>query len=65
MVVDVVVEKTEDGSYRAVCPAIPGSVGCGKTEDEARDSLKKMIIKNIKDRLDNDLPICTCGHDCV
>jgi predicted RNase H-like HicB family nuclease len=65
MVVDVVVERIDNGSYKAHCPAIPGSVGYGKTENEAREKLKCTIITNIKDRLDNGLPICTCGHDCV
>lgn len=42
--VDVILEVDEDGGYVAKCPAFPGCVSQGETEDEA--------LKNILDALE-------------
>ncbi len=45
----VTIEKDEDGVFVAECPAIPGCVSQGKTEQEA--------MKNIKDAIKECLEV--------
>jgi len=43
MVFHVVVEKAEDGWLVVECPALPGCVSQGKTEEEALSNIKEAI----------------------
>ena len=65
MKVDVEITREGDGTVRADCPAIPGCFGTGQTEEEARAALKDAIVRRIRSRVKEKLPICNCPHDCV
>ncbi|KKL97777.1 hypothetical protein LCGC14_1831040 [marine sediment metagenome] len=65
MRIAVKVYQDENGTYFAVCPAIPGCFSQGKSEKEARENLKYAIKDSIKERLEKKLPLCICDHDCV
>ncbi len=43
MIFHVILEKAEDGWIVAECPALPGCVSQGKTEDEALTNIKEAI----------------------
>ncbi|MBM3322841.1 type II toxin-antitoxin system HicB family antitoxin [candidate division WOR-3 bacterium] len=43
MVFHVVLEKAEDGWVVAECPALPGCVSQGRTEEEALSNIKEAI----------------------
>lgn len=43
MVFHVVIEKAEDGWLVIECPALPGCVSQGKTEEEALSNIKEAI----------------------
>lgn len=43
MVFHVVIEKAEDGWLVVECPALPGCVSQGKTEEEALTNIKEAI----------------------
>ena len=40
----VCINKDEDGWYVVTCPALPGCVSQGKTEQEALDNIKEAIL---------------------
>jgi predicted RNase H-like HicB family nuclease len=42
--------QDEDGMYIAECPAIPGCVSQGQTEEEAVENIREAIIACIKVR---------------
>ena len=65
MKMDIIIEKNEQGRFKASCPAIPNCVAYGKTDSEARQNLKDEIVKCIKNRLLEGLPFCECGHECT
>ena len=65
MKIDVNVYQDEDGTFLAVCPAIPGCFSKGKSEKETRENLKYAIKDSIRERLKKKLPLCICNHDCV
>ncbi len=53
----VVIEKDEDGSYLAICPALQGCYAEGSTQEEALEMIKDAIKLHIEDRLDKGEPL--------
>lgn len=53
----VTIEKDEDGWYIVECPAIPGCVSQGKTEEEALENIKDAITECLKVRTEEGLPL--------
>ena len=54
--IKAIIEKGTDGYYSVYIPEIPGLYGAGKTEDEAKESLKdgiEMALEHIKETGDN------------
>jgi predicted RNase H-like HicB family nuclease len=48
----VVVEKDEDGSFLAICPALQGCYTDGKTMEEALETIEDVIKLHIESRLE-------------
>jgi predicted RNase H-like HicB family nuclease len=46
----ITILQDEDGTYVAECPAIPGCVSQGQTEEEAVENIKEAIMACIKVR---------------
>ena len=47
----VTLERDEDGWYIVECPAIPGCVSQGRTEEEAIKNIKDAIVECLKARV--------------
>jgi predicted RNase H-like HicB family nuclease len=52
----VTLERDEDGWYIVECPAIPGCVSQGRTEEEALKNIKDAIVECLKVRIQEGLP---------
>lgn len=52
MILKVILEPGEDGWIVAECPALPGCVSQGKTEDEAIASIREAIDLWLETELD-------------
>ena len=50
-------EKDEDGWYVVECPAIPGCVSQGRTEEEALNNIKDAISECLAVRVEEGLPL--------
>jgi predicted RNase H-like HicB family nuclease len=59
MKVLVTLEKDEDGYLVAECPALPGCVSQGRTEEEALANIKDAISGILDVRREKGLPIPT------
>ena len=53
----VTLERDETGVIVAECPAIPGCVSQGKTEDEAVENIREAIQACIEARAANGMPL--------
>ena len=53
----VTLERDESGMIVAECPAIPGCISQGKTEDEALASIREAIQACVEARAANGMPI--------
>jgi predicted RNase H-like HicB family nuclease len=53
----VTLERDETGMMVAECPAIPGCVSQGKTEDEAVANIKEAIQACLDARAENGMPV--------
>ncbi len=53
----VTLERDETGMIVAECPAIPGCVSQGKTEDEAIANIREAIAAGIEARAANGMPV--------
>ena len=53
----VTLERDETGMIVAECPAIPGCVSQGKTEDEALDNIREAIAACVEARAANGMPV--------
>ena len=53
----VTLERDEDGWYIVECPAIPGCVSQGRTEEEAIENIKDAIVECLKVRAEQGLPL--------
>ena len=59
----VTVERDEDGAYVVECPAIPGCVSQGKTEQEALENIKDAIRQCLEVRAERGMPLTVATHE--
>jgi len=53
----VTLERDETGAIVAECPAIPGCVSQGRTDDEAVANIREAIIACLEVRAEQGLPL--------
>lgn len=53
----VTLERDETGMIVVECPAIPGCVSQGKTEDEALENIREAILGCLEARAENGIPL--------
>jgi predicted RNase H-like HicB family nuclease len=53
----ITISKDEDGMFIAECPAIPGCVSQGKTEQEAQDNIQDAIKECLEVRAEKGMPL--------
>ncbi|MBC8488343.1 MAG: type II toxin-antitoxin system HicB family antitoxin [Bacteroidetes bacterium] len=54
---DIIIFQDEDGVFIAECPAIPGCVSQGATEEEAKVNIKDAIRECLIVRAEKGLPL--------
>lgn len=57
MKLPVTLERDETGMIVAECPAIPGCVSQGKTEQEALDNIREAMVACLEVRAEEGLPL--------
>lgn len=57
MKLPVILERDETGMIVAECPAIPGCVSQGRTEEEALANIKKAVVGCLEVRAEQGLPL--------
>jgi len=57
MKLSITLERDETGMIVAECPAIPGCVSQGKTEEEALANIREAIIACLEVRAEQGLPL--------
>ena len=57
MKLPVILERDETGMFVAECPAIPGCVSQGKTEDEAIANIREAIVGCLEVRAEQGMPL--------
>lgn len=57
MKLPVILERDETGTIVAECPAIPGCVSQGQTEDEAVANIREAIIGCLEVRAEQGMPL--------
>lgn len=57
MTFTVTIMRDEDGMYIAECPAIPGCVSQGKTEEEAQSNIQDAIKQCLEVRAEMGMPL--------
>ena len=53
----ITISQDEDGTFIAECPAIPGCVSQGKTEEQAQASVQEAIKECLEVRAEQGLPL--------
>ena len=53
----ITITRDEDGAYIAECPAIPGCISQGTTEDEAQANVREAIKECLAVRAEQGLPL--------
>ncbi|OGO22081.1 MAG: hypothetical protein A2Y54_06805 [Chloroflexi bacterium RBG_16_51_16] len=53
----ITITRDEDGTYIAECPAIPGCVSQGKTEQEAERNIQEAIKECLEVRAEQGMPL--------
>lgn len=53
----ITITRDEDGMYVSDCPAIPGCMSQGKTEEEAQTNIQDAIKQCLKVRSDKGMPL--------
>lgn len=53
----ITITRDEDGVYVAECPAIPGCVSQGKTEEEAQANIQDAIKQCLEVRAEKGMPL--------
>ena len=53
----VTLERDETGMFIAECPAVPGCVSQGRTEDEALANIREAIVGCLETRAAQGLPL--------
>ncbi len=63
----ITITRDEDGAYIAECPAIPGCVSQGKTEEEAQANVQDTIKQclEISAKMGMPLTILTCQAEVI
>ena len=56
MKLPIAIWQDEDGVYIAECPAIPGCVSQGRTEEEVRRNIREAIRECLEVRREQGLP---------
>ncbi len=59
---DVNIIQDEDGIYIAECPAIPGCISQGTTEQEAEKNIQQAIKKCLEVRAEKGMPLTIPVH---
>lgn len=59
----VTVDRDEDGIFVAECPAIPGCVSQGKTEEEALQNIQDAIRECLAVRSERGMPLTVATHE--
>ncbi len=59
----VTTERDEDGAYVVECPAIPGCVSQGATEEEALENIRDAIQQCLEVRADRGMPLTVTTHE--
>ncbi len=59
----VTIDRDEDGVYVAECPAIPGCISQGKTEQEALENIADAIRQCLEVRAERGMPLSVTIHD--
>ena len=57
MKLPVTLERDETGMFVVECPAIPGCVSQGKTEDEAIVNIREAIVGCLEVRAEQGMPL--------
>lgn len=57
MKIPVTLERDETGMIVAECPAIPGCVSQGKTEEEALSNIREAVVACLEVRAEQGLPL--------
>ena len=57
MKLPVILERDETGMIIAECPAIPGCVSQGRTEDEAIANIREAIVGCLEVRAEDGMPL--------
>ena len=53
----ITITRDEDGMFIAECPAIPGCVSQGKTEEEAQANIQDAIKECLEVRAEQGMPL--------
>jgi predicted RNase H-like HicB family nuclease len=53
----IAITRDEDGAYIAECPAIPGCVSQGETEEEAQANVQDAIKRCLEIRAEMGMPL--------
>ena len=53
----ITITRDEDGMYIADCPAIPGCISQGKTEEEAQRHIQEAIKECLEVRSERGMPL--------
>lgn len=58
----VTITRDEDGIYVAECPAIPGCISQGKTEEDAQSNIQDAIKQCLEVRAEMGMPLTVTTH---
>jgi predicted RNase H-like HicB family nuclease len=59
----VTVDRDEDGVFVVECPAIPGCVSQGRTEEEALHNIQDAIRECLAVRAERGMPLTVATHE--
>ena len=59
----VTIDRDEDGIYVAECPAIPGCVSQGETEELALNNIQDAIRECLAVRVERGMPLTVATHE--
>lgn len=59
----ITLERDETGMIVAECPAIPGCISQGKTEEEAIENIREAIEGCLETRKANNMPLTISIHE--
>jgi len=58
----VTIDRDEDGAFVAECPAIPGCVSQGRTQEEALTNIQDAIRQCLEVRAELGMPLTVTVH---